>query len=436
MKLKIIVGGMLLWHGTTYTVYSKVTQKEIQQDNIELFDNEEDKSIMFEGKETGEKANEEEPFLLKLRGAVAMEPSMGVQGNSVKPANKVKVGLTLKADIPGILRNNQNVQVTTKLGFSTKEAKYTEIMVALGKYSLGYGTTFFAHKEGNPSLPVSVDGNTIQFKFEDALDCFRWGLAIEQPIAVKVGCFCINPKQQSNTFPKQQEKEDTKEEEEEQKAIQLDDDKKSSFKLKNDIPTLILKGGIVTDCFHVTLGLLGRLTNYTHSSSSDPKQKGLNSFQESWGCNLVAQYKKAKCTFTAQGVYVYGLGDYVTGLAAIQKDKEREEMCAFYYLDKDKKELKAIAAVGGGATLGWELTSKWDIQTAVTYLTVVNEDKQDKPAIAYKSQWAVVFPEITYKFSKHWAIAGSYSLDKELKKDKLKNEPIKHAFNSAIKFIL
>ncbi|MDD9139945.1 MAG: hypothetical protein NQ127_03390 [Candidatus Cardinium sp.] len=433
MKLKIIIGSMLLWHGTAYTVYSGVTHIENYKDSKELIDNEYDDSIMFEGKEKGEAEDEEETFLLKLKGAVAMEPSVGVQGNSLNPANKVKVGLTLLADIPGILRNNEKVQLTTKLGFSTKEAKYTEIMVTLGKYSLAYGTTFFAHKEANPSLPVSVDGNIIQFKFEDALDCFRWGLAFEQPIAVKVGYFCINPpKQKGNTPPNQPEKEDTQEE---QKAIQLDDDKKSSFKLKNDIPTLILKGGIVTDCFHVTLGLLGRLTNYTHSS--DPKQKGSdNIFQRSWGCNLAAQYKKAKCTLTGQGVYVYGLGDYVTGLAAIQKDEDRKEMCAFYYLDKNEKKLKAIAAVGGGATVGWELTSQWNIQAAAAYLTLVNEEASDKPSIAYKSQFTAVFPEITYKFSKHWAIAGSYSLDKEFKKDKPKNEPIKHAFNSAIKFIL
>lgn len=160
-----------------------------------------------------------------------------------------------------------------------------------------------------------------------------------------------------------------------------------------------------------------------------------NKLAFTYGGHVGIQYQviPKKFTLTGQGAYVHGLGDYLPGLAAVQSEKERQEMCAAYYIHKDQDQLSFIDAWGLGAALEYCVTPKWTLSIAGSYLSTV-EDAQ-KPPIAFLNQWNLI-PKVAYKFNNHFTFSGRYDLGIESRVDETKNKGAVQKFSGSINFSL
>ncbi|WP_148053551.1 hypothetical protein [Candidatus Cardinium hertigii] len=394
------------------------------------------------------KEDENEHFS-KLNGDLVMGPfSMVFQekaAHDLKIKNDTKAKLGIKAEVPEVL-GDANAVINIVLKLDRKSVMCKEAAVTVGPFTLGYCGSIFSYQKANPFLLISTDASVMQLKVDHAWDSLRLSYGIESPIELKVGWFDKN----KVTTEEEEEKEDKKEtedkkgkkEKEEEIVNQLDDPKKKPkpfFLIKDSFPALGISIGTENDCSNVALNALGRLTDYTYPDATNPKKKNLpRMLHFTWGVNLGMQFKLAPaCTITGQGVYVYGLGDYIAGLASIQQEEERKEMCAVYYSDKNQNVLTNIEAVGVGGTLEYEVTPQWKLTAAGSYLNtdcILNTDKKFKPDTAFKSQWQVRAPEISYKLSKRLVVSLLYDLTKESKIDPSKNEEAIHAIAGKVKF--
>lgn len=374
----------------------------------------------------GDQAKSED--LIKLGTTVTMSPAIVYQDSTLSTKNSLSAQLTFNADVPKAWGNKDAI---VKIGAKWNGKAFTigKAAVTIGKMvTMGYTSSIFGYEKADSALLISGGATVLQIKYAYAFDWFRVGCAIERPMPLKVGLFDKNRANETKS---------DKEENEKGRVNKWDklDNKERPFTGKNSIPAGGLNLGFVTDRCNIGLSGLLRCTDYTHSTN--PGDKSLQSIHHffTYGGDLGIQYQVVpeKFTATAQGIYVHGLGDYVSGLAAIQEDEERKEMCAAYYIDKEKNKLSPIDAWGFGATLAYCATPKWTFSIRGSYLTTT-EDPQ-KPSEAFRAQWNVI-PKVAYKVNEYFTFSGDYSLAKEFRIDAKKDKAPEHKFSGSVKFSL
>jgi len=208
--------------------YAELDQSDL---DLEIIEEQDQKSIMLpraDDKVLQAGAVEDgakDAVFLKLHGDMSMSPAMNFQSDepTLAPENDVKANVTLKADVPAIL-SDKNAKVNVSIGLKTKKVELKEVIVTLGRCTIGYTDTIFAYTKANAGLPVSIDGSVLQIKFEHTFDCFRWGYSLERAMEVQVGQFDKNQRQQAKGQANVAEKKD-----EEPKVNQLDDPKKKAY---------------------------------------------------------------------------------------------------------------------------------------------------------------------------------------------------------------
>ncbi|CAH2559656.1 hypothetical protein [Cardinium endosymbiont of Oedothorax gibbosus] len=416
MKIKIALLGLFFANSILHPIYADQCGFQLEEDEVDK-----------KAEEAAEKKDDSKN-LIKLGTTVTMSPAFVYQRQTWSTKNSLGAQLTFNADVPKAWCNKDaTVKIDAKWDGNTFTIKNSTVTIGR-MVTMGYTSSIFGYEKADPAWFISTDATVLQLKYEYTFDWFRMGCAIERPVALQVGLF---DKNKSALEKKGDKEEDTK-----NQSIQLDHlkDKKLPFKVKNSIPASGFNLSVVTDRCNTSLSGLLRCTDYTHSTNSEEK-KLQRIYYATYGGNLGMQYQVVpkKFTATAQGIYVHGLGDYVSGLSAIQKDEERKEMCAAYYIDKENNALSSINAWGLGATLEYCATPKWTLSIRGSYLETV-EDAQ-KPVEAFRAQWNLI-PKVAYAVNKYFTLSGGYSLVKECRVDKTKNKAREHKLSGSIKFSL
>ncbi|WP_243575300.1 hypothetical protein [Candidatus Cardinium sp. cByotN1] len=419
MKIKIALLGLLFGNSIIHSV------------RADEYDDEVDHLAIIKEKNDKHKAKDEDQsdHCLKLGASVTINPTITWQDDQWSTENSPGAGLTFKAEVPtACCSKTTTLHIAAGWG-GGKELGIKHAAVTIGKMvTIGQTATILGYEKADPSLLISPSASVLQIKYEHTFDWFRLGCAIEKPVALEVGL-----------FDKTKKRYDKKEDKDEPLFNQLDDskDKERAFKIRNSLPAIGLNLGIVTDHVNIALSGLGRCTDYTHSTDPDATKLPIK-YCATYGGHLGIQYQVVpkKFTVTGQGAYVLGLGDYLTGLSAIQKDDERKEMSAAYYIDRNKSDLSSIDAFGVGGTLEYAVTPEWTFSIRGSYLkTLEDSEKSEKPVIAFLSQWNVV-PNITYQANKYLTFSGGYSLVQEYRVDDKENKKPQHKLAGSIKFSL
>ncbi|WP_419241642.1 hypothetical protein [Cardinium endosymbiont of Nabis limbatus] len=418
MKIKIALFGLFFANSIVHPIYAD--EPQVEEDEIELF------SETQEEKE-GAPANELEEDelnsknLIKLGTTITMNPALIYQDDTLSSKNSVGAELKFSADVPKAWCN-KDATANISGAWDAKEFNIKSAALSIGKMvTIGCSSTIFGYEKADSALIISGKGTVLQVKGQHAFNWFRLGYALEKPIGLEVGLFDkhksepeenSDPKDRTNKFDKS-------------------DNKERPFKIKNNWPAFGLSLGGVTDGWNIGLSGLFRCTDYTYGTHSN---EGTSHFI-TYGGNLGIQYQivPKKLTTTVQVIGVYGLGDYVSGLSAIQGDKEREEMCAAYYTDKEKDELSAINAWGAGGTLAYCVTPKWTVSIAGSYLTTL--ENSDKPAQAFTDQWHIA-PKVAYEVNKYFTLSLGYNGTQERRVKKAKEKGFENKVSAGIKFSL
>ncbi|WP_342265730.1 hypothetical protein [Cardinium endosymbiont of Philonthus spinipes] len=424
MKIKIALLGLFFANSIIHPTYADPYAFELEEDDLDISSSVEKDDLTAK---EAEKDNPKAENLIKLGAAITMSPAIVYQDKALTTKNGVGAQLKFTAAVPKALCN-KDAAVDIGAGWNEKSFTIKNATVAIGeRVTMGYTSSIFGYEKADPSLLISATASTLQIKYEYTFDWFRFGYALERAMPLHPGLFNKNNVngQQYNT-----------KEEGANSAIQLDDlkNKDRPFKAKNSFPAFGINLGVVMDELNIGLSALGRCTDYTHSSHSNEKNLP-NIHYVTYGGHFGVQYQVVpkKFTATGQGVYVHGLGDYLSGLSAIQSDETRKEMCAVYYIDQDKDRLYAIDAWGFGGTLEYCATPKWTLSIRGSFLTT--GDDLHKPAQAFHSQWNLV-PKVAYAINKYLTLSGGYSLVKELKVEEQQNKGMEHKFSGGIKFSL
>ncbi|AXI24169.1 hypothetical protein CE557_344 [Cardinium endosymbiont of Sogatella furcifera] len=422
MKIKIALLGLFFANSITIDpIYADQYDFQLEADEVDgapLVEQD-----VLEAKEAAKDATKTEQ-LIKVGATVTMGPSVIYQDEAFSTENSLAAQLKFSADVPKAWCNKE-AKVSIGTSWKGKEFKIKNAAVIIGKMvTMGYTSTIFGYEKADSSLLISPSVTVLQLKHAYSFDCFRFGYAIERPLALKVGCFDKNHSEEQDN--------DEKEKSRVNKWDKLDD-KKRPVQTKDRIPAFGINVGIVTDQWNIGLSGLGRLTDYTHGTH---EKDAKTHYFLSGGGHLGIQYEIPKqFTFSMQGAYVYGLGDYLPGPAAIQDDKEREEMCAAYYIDKEKDTLYAISALGGGLMLAYCATPKWTLSIRGSYLSTLENEEEHKPAQAFKYQYNIV-PTVAYEVNKYFTLSGGYSLIKEGRQKEGKDKDMEHKWSGCIKFSL
>ncbi|CDG49389.1 hypothetical protein [Cardinium endosymbiont of Bemisia tabaci] len=440
MKIKIALLGLFFANNIVHPIYADPLEHRLEVDKTNT-------PLIIEQDHVKVKESQEEEakseHLIKLGAAITMEPAVVYQNKKWSPKNSISANLTFKAEVPNAWCN-QTAIFNIAAACKEDNTKLSSATVTIGKMTtIGCASTILSYEKADGALLISPGKNVLQIKNQHTFDWFRIGYAIEKPIALQIGLFDkTQPEKEKSTSKEKEEKKEEgngKKEKEEKKGkgpIQLDnlEDKERPFKIKNGLPSFGLNLSVVTDDLNISLSGLGRFTDYTHST--DPNAKNLpNKLAVTYGGHLGVQYQVVpkKFTITGQGAYVHGLGDYLPGLAGIQSDDERKEMCAAYYVDKDKDKLSFINAWGFGAALTCCVTPKWTLSIRGSYLTTPEDS--EKPASAFRNKWNLV-PNLAYAFNKYFTFSGGYNVEEEYKVDNKKNKGAVHKFSGSIKFSL
>ncbi|MGI2257437.1 hypothetical protein ACRRVD_02660 [Candidatus Cardinium hertigii] len=435
MKIKIALLGLFFANNIIHPIYADPLEHRLEVDKTDMPPITEQDDVKVEEAQEEEAKSKD---LIKLGATITMGPAMVYRNKEWSSKNSIGANLTFKAEVPNAWCNQT---ATFNIAAACKEEKTTlsSATVTIGKMTtIGYASTILSYEKADGDLLISGGKKVLQIKNQHAFDWFRIGYAIEKPIALQVGLFDKNQAEEEKSASK--EKKEKKEEEgEKPKGIRLNKvdalkEKDRPFKIKNSFPSFGLNLSVITDDLNIGLSGLGRLSDYTHST--DPDAENLpNKLAVTYGGHLGVEYQviPKKLTITGQGAYVHGLGDYLPGLAAVQSDEERKEMCAAYYLDKDKNKLSFIDAWGFGAALSYCVTPKWTLSIAGSYLATVEDSH--KPATAFCNQWNLI-PKVAYKFNKHFTFSGGYDVGNESRVDATKNKEAVHEFSGSIKFSL
>jgi len=435
MKIKIALLGLFFANSIIYPIYADEYGTQLEADQVNINPIIEQDDLKVEESQEGKATSKD---LIKLGATITMGPNMVYQEKRWSSKNSIGAKLTFKGEVPNAWCNKA---VTFNIATSCKEKGITlsSATVTIGAMTtIGYAPTIFCYEKAASGLLISPEETVLQIKNVHTFDWFQIGYAIERPIALQVGLFDKNQPVGGKSGSK--EKEENKEEKEAKpKGIrpnQVDNlkEKDRPFKIQNSFPSFGVTLSVITDDLNIGLSGLGRLSDYTHSTAPDP-QNLPNQFGFTYGGHLGIQYQLVpkKFTVTGQGAYVHGLGDYLPGLAAVQSDKERQEICAAYYIDKDKDQLSFIDAWGVGAALAYCVTPKWTLSIEGSYLATL-EDSQKSP-ISFLDQWNLI-PKVAYKFNEHFTFSGGYDVGSEYRVDKTKNKGALQKFSGSIKFSL
>ena len=384
---------------------------------------------------------------IEISGSMGLEPAVEYQSGEWALKNGISGKLALKRKVP-VTSCGKEAALALSLKLTDKEVKLAAATATIAKcITIGYGSSIFVYEKSHAGLYASPAATALQIKFQHKFNAFHLGYAFERPTELKLGLF-------DKDKTTDDENEDAK-----KRINRLDDakDKKRAFQVKGDLPAFGLSLGVVNDELNVCLSGLARYSNYTHDpnlakkKTDDTKSDDTKSAADAatpskgkgdhylftWGANLGLNYKVVpdQCSFTVQGFYVRGLGDYITGAKAIQRDTDREEMCAAYYIDKEKHDVNAIDMLGGGGMVAFSITPKLEVDLSGSYIRVLGDNVQDtcKPAKAFQSAWHGDLG-LSYKLHKHLSISGGYGMAKEYKVDTSKNEGLAHAVSGGIKF--
>ncbi|MGI2298787.1 hypothetical protein ACRRVB_03280 [Candidatus Cardinium hertigii] len=442
MKIKIALLGLFFANSIMHPIYADEYVTQLEADEVSINPIIEQDDVKVEAAQEEAKSKD----LIKLGAAISMSPAMVYQEKRWSSQNSIGAKLTFKAEVPNAWCNKA---AAFNIAASCKEKKTTlsSATITIGKMTtIGYGSTIFSYEKAADGLLISPGGSVLQIKNEHTFDWFRIGYAIEKPIALQVGLFDKNQPEEKKSASKEQEKKkegqgeqkDDKEPKEPKgirpnKVDQLTE-KERFFKVQNNFPSLGVNLSVIRDDLNIGLSGLFRFSDYTHSTNPDA-QNLPNNLAFTCGGHLGIQYQviPKKFTITGQGTYVYGLGDYLPPLAAVQSDRDREEMCAAYYIDKDKNHLSFINAWGLGAALEYCVTPKWTLSIAGSYLATL-EDSQ-KPGFAFLKQWNLI-PQVAYKFNNHFTFSGGYDVNREFRVNETKDKAPVHKFSGGVKFSL
>ena len=356
--------------------------------------------------------------LIKLGATVTIDPAIVYQDGAFSTKDSLGVKLTFQADVPKAWCN-EDAKLDIGAGWDEKNFAVKKAAITIGKMvTMGYTSSIFGYEKTDGSLLISPGQTVLQIKGQHTFDSLRIGYAIERAVALEVGLFDKN---------KSKEKADKS-----VNKCDKSDNEERPFKMKNNIPTIGINLGVVTDHLNMGLSGLARFTDYTYSADSKAKDL-LTRHCFTYGAHVGVQYQVVpkKFTATGEGAYVHGLGDYLSGLSAIQKAENRKEMCSTYYLDKDKKDLSFIDAWGLGATLEYAAMPKWTFSIRGSYLTTLATEQ--KSAKAFHAQWNVI-PKVAYEVNKYFTLSGGYSLVKEFKVVEKKNKGPEHKLYGGVKF--
>ncbi|MGI2262093.1 hypothetical protein ACRRVA_02160 [Candidatus Cardinium hertigii] len=443
MKIKIALLGLFFANSIIYPIYADEYGPQLEADKVNINPIIQQDDVSVKGAQ-----EEQSKDLIKLGATITMGPAIVYQEKRWSSQNSIGANLTFKAEVPNAWWNKSavfNIATSCK----GKEITLGSATVTIGKMTtIGYTSTILSYEKADGDLLVSAAGTVLQIKNVHTFGWLRIGYAIEKPIALQVGWFDKNQLEEKKSAS--EEKEEKKEEvtigkKEEKKPeepkggsrlnkVDTSEHKERFFKIHNSFPSAGVNLSVVTDNLNIGLSILGRLSDYTHSTDLDA-QNLPHQFGRTYGAHLGVQYQviPKKFTIIGQGAYVNGLGDYLSGLAGIQSNGERAEMCAAYYIDKKKNHLSFIGAWGAGAALSYYVTPKWELSIRGSYLATL-EDPQ-RPPIAFRNQWNFI-PKVAYKFNDHFTFSGRYDIGEEYRVDKTKNKGAVHKFSGSIKFNL
>ncbi|MEF2228476.1 MAG: hypothetical protein V3581_00280 [Candidatus Cardinium sp.] len=417
MKIKIALLGLFFANSMIDPIYADPYEFQLEADEV-------DGASLVEKDALETKDATKAEQLIKVGATVKMSPSIIYQDEAISTGNSLSAQLKFSANVPKAWCNKE-VKVSIGTNWNGKEFNVNNTAVAIGKMvTMGYTSTIFGYEKADGSFLISPSETVLQLKHAYTFGCFQLGYAIERPVKLKLGYFDKNHSEEQD--------DDEKEKSRVNKWDKLDN-KKRPFQTKDRIPAFGINIGVVTDQWNIALSGLGRLTDYTHGTH----EKGSKThYFLSAGGHLGIQYEIPKqFTLTLQGVYVHGLGDYLLGLAAIQDNKKREEMCAAYYIDQEKDKLYAINAFGGGLMLAYCATPKWTLSVSGSYLRILENEHEHRPAQASKYQYNIV-PTLAYEVNKYFTLSGGYNLVKEGRQKAEKDKAMQHKLSGCIKFSL
>lgn len=440
--------GLCIAKGMLFSAYAHVDQDLLKQEDKAL----QEKPLAAASHKDDADQEKALPLIQLHSGKMKIGNFSGVirdkkEGLTWDLEHSIKASLAIEAELPELL-NRRDGKVKLAITLDRKSVKFSEAAMVVGPFTGGYRSTIFAYSKTNPLLPIAVDASVLQMKMEHTWGCFRLGYALESAKELKLGLFDKNAKDEDEnekkpainnnqsgpaaTEPADQNKADQNK----QDGVNKVDDpkKKPAFKPSGKIAAVGASLAVVGDFVDIGLSGLMRCTYYTHAK--DPKRTvETDGYHCTYGVNVGFACKTAakdeKINFTGQFTYLYGLGDYIAGLSAIQEDEERKEMCAVYYTDKDRSKLYNIAAIAGGATLKWAVTTKWAFSAAASYLRLL--ENRHRPASACHSIWKIIPILSSYTFSKHWTLESGYDISQEQKQEKAKDKPVEHRFFGSIK---
>lgn len=433
MKIKVALLGVLLANAIIRNpVYA-------DPDKLELDVNKANQIDACPYDLTVEKDDSKPNHLVKLGVSVTMNPAISYQDGLYSPKNKAGANVTFKADVPeGWCRQNAIIDISTNWK-GGKDFTINKATVNIGKLvTIGHDSTIFGYEKGDGALLISPGASVLQINTTYTYDWLRFKIAIESPMPLKVGRFNKNvttSSTQTNTT-QTDNKANEANNKLDQESNKLDNEKndKRCFKIKNNLPALAARLGVVTDHLDIGLSGLARLTDYTHNS--DPNSnKPISDYALTWGADLGVQCQilPKKFSITGQGTYVFGLGDYLPTLSGLQDDEASKEIVTVYYLDQTQNALKYIDAFGFGGTVEYCVTPKWTLSVRGSYLTTLEDS--NKPGSAFLAQWNVI-PKIAYKVNKYFTFSSGYTVVQAYKVDEAQNKGTNHKVSGTIKFSL
>ncbi|MBX9890495.1 MAG: hypothetical protein K2X94_04460 [Amoebophilaceae bacterium] len=402
-------------------------------------------TIFGEGEEKNWFLEEEEPKTKKepvdtaapmeISGDIGLAPAVKYQDGEWELKNGISGKLTLKRKVPVTPCGKYEAALALSLKLTDKEVKLAKATATIAKcITIGYGSSIFVYEKSHAGLYAAPSAAALQIKFKHKFNAFHLGYSVERPVALKLGLF---------------DKTKISEEDIKQRANKVDDvkDKKRAFQVTGDFPAVGLSVGVVNDALNYCLSGLARYSNYTHDPKAgdkpDPNQAAAATSSKdthylfTWGANLGLNYQVVpdQCSFTVQGFYVHGLGDYIAGAKAIQSDPDREEMCAAYYVDKKQHAITPIDMVGGGGMVEFSITPKIGVDLSGSYIKVLGDDVTNttKPGDSFQSTWHGDLG-FSYKLHKHLSISAGYGMKKEYTVVDKKSEGLAHSVSGGINF--
>ena len=229
---------------------------------------------------------------------------------------------------------------------------------------IGYTTSNIFYPNSNFDLPITALSKVVQLKWQDEINCFNYGIALEKAEDMPIGRI---EKTNQLASPKKITSEDAKK-------------KNNPLQPRNVFPDLGIHVGVGNERYDISLRGVGRWVDYYMPKGTNKKVDG----QFTAVANLGIQYKiiPKKTTVTVQGIYSLGMGDYISGLSSLEdtilnkeknENEEVKQATTLYYIEDNKDKLIVIDGWGIGGTFEHYWSDKLSNSLAGSYLTILEK---------------------------------------------------------------